>query len=85
MRQLPFLNGIEPSRRQPAPAASPQAAGELNVSAAAMSRMVELLEERMGLPLFQRKANRLALTLAGRGYQSGPWRSSTRWHISPRK
>src|SRR5262245_365251 len=33
--------------------------------------MVHLLEERLGLALFERKANRLALTSAGRAYQSG--------------
>ena len=44
---------------------------ELNVSAAAISRMVNLLEQRLGVVLFERKANRLALTAAGRAYQSG--------------
>src|SRR6201987_5906350 len=33
--------------------------------------MVHLLEERLGVALFERKANRLALTSAGRAYQSG--------------
>jgi LysR family glycine cleavage system transcriptional activator len=33
--------------------------------------MVHLLEERLGVALFERKANRLALTQAGRTYQSG--------------
>ena len=41
------------------------------MSAAAISRMVHLLEERLGVALFERKANRLALTPAGRAYQSG--------------
>ena len=49
-----------------------RAAGhELNVSAAAVSRMVHLLEERLGVALFERKANRLVTTAAGRAYQSG--------------
>ena len=33
--------------------------------------MVHLLEERLGVALFERKANRLATTAAGRAYQSG--------------
>src|SRR6266700_1350720 len=39
--------------------------------AAAVSRMVHLLEGRLGVALFERKANRLAMTSAGRAYQSG--------------
>src|SRR5260370_29433227 len=33
--------------------------------------MVHLLEQRLGVALFERKANRLAMTAAGRAYQSG--------------
>jgi LysR family glycine cleavage system transcriptional activator len=33
--------------------------------------MVHLLEERLGVALFERKANKLVLTQAGRAYQSG--------------
>src|SRR3954451_9988034 len=33
--------------------------------------MVHLLEERLGVALFERKANRLVTTAAGRAYQSG--------------
>src|SRR4029077_8404358 len=47
------------------------AGGELNVSAAAVSRMVHLLEDRLGVALFERKANKLVPTAAGRAYQSG--------------
>ena len=43
----------------------------MNVTPAAISRMVQLLEQRLGVPLFERKANRLALTPAGRAYQAG--------------
>jgi LysR family glycine cleavage system transcriptional activator len=43
----------------------------LHVSPAAVSRMVHLLEDRLGLPLFERKANRLEPTPAGRTYQTG--------------
>src|SRR5438105_64135 len=38
---------------------------------AAISRMVHLLEQRLGVALFERKANRLVMTPAGRAYQSG--------------
>ena len=40
-------------------------ADELHVTPAAISRMVQLLEQRLGVPLFERKANRLTLTAAG--------------------
>ena len=33
--------------------------------------MVQLLEQRLGVPLFERKANGLTLTAAGRAYQAG--------------
>jgi LysR family glycine cleavage system transcriptional activator len=33
--------------------------------------MVQLLEQRLGVPLFERKANRLVLTPGGRVYQAG--------------
>src|SRR6476660_1098459 len=63
MRRLLFISGIK---------AFEAAAGhELNVSAAAISRLVHLLEERLGVALFERKANRLVTTAAGRAYQSG--------------
>jgi LysR family glycine cleavage system transcriptional activator len=71
MRRLLFLNGIKAFE---APARSGSFAGagaELNVSPAAISRMVHLLEQRLGVELFERKANRLAMTPAGRAYQSG--------------
>src|SRR6266478_995603 len=60
MRRLLFLNGIKAFE-----------GAALNVSAAAVSRLVHLLEERLGVALFERKANRLAMTPAGRAYQSG--------------
>jgi DNA-binding transcriptional LysR family regulator len=48
-----------------------KAADELNVTPAAVSRMVQLLEQRLDVPLFERKPNRLTLTAAGRAYQAG--------------
>src|SRR5438876_3711445 len=71
MRRLLFLNGIK-AFEAAARSGSFAAAGlELHVSPAAISRMVQLLEQRLGVPLFERKANRLALTAAGRAYQGG--------------
>jgi LysR family glycine cleavage system transcriptional activator len=71
MRRLLFLNGIKAFEAAARGGSFAAAALELNVSAAAVSRMVHLLEERLGVALFERKANRLALTAAGRAYQSG--------------
>jgi len=71
MRRLLFLNDIK-AFEAAARSGSFAAAGlELSVSPAAVSRMVHLLEERLGVALFERKANRLSLTSAGRAYQSG--------------
>ena len=71
MRRLLFLNGIK-AFEATARSGSFAAAGlELHVSPAAISRMVHLLEQRLGVALFERKANRLAMTAAGRAYQSG--------------
>ena len=84
MRRLPYLNGIKAFEAAARSGSFAAAAGELNVSPAAISRMVHLLEERLGVALFERKANRLALTrdrahLSGRA--SPP--SSTRSPTSP--
>src|SRR2546428_9985422 len=71
MRRLLFLNGIKAFEAAARSGSFAGAGAELNVSAAAVSRMVHLLEERLGVVLFERKANRLATTAAGRAYQSG--------------
>jgi LysR family glycine cleavage system transcriptional activator len=71
MRKLPFLNGIRAFEAAARTGSFTKAADELAVTAAAISRMVHLLEERLGLPLFERKANRLSATPAGRSYQAG--------------
>lgn len=71
MRRLLFLNGIKAFEAAARTGSFAGAGSELNVSAAAVSRMVHLLEERLGVALFERKANRLATTPAGRAYQSG--------------
>ena len=71
MRRLLFLNGIKAFEAAARSGSFAAAGAELNVSAAAISRMVSLLEQRLGVVLFERKANRLALTAAGRTYQAG--------------
>ena len=71
MRRLLFLNGIKAFEAAARTGSFAGAGAELNVSAAAVSRMVHLLEDRLGVALFERKANRLAMTAAGRAYQSG--------------
>ena len=68
MRKLPFLNGVRAFEAAARAESFAKAAGELNVTPAAVSRMVQLLEQRLGVPLFERKANRLTLTAAGRAY-----------------
>lgn len=71
MRRLPFLNGVRAFEAAARAGSFAGAAEELHVSPAAVSRMVKLLEQRLGLALFERAANRLALTAAGRSYQAG--------------
>src|SRR6187401_1528051 len=71
MRKLPFLNGIRAFEAAARAESFAKAADELHVTPAAISRMVQLLEQRLGVPLFERKANRLAPTAAGRAYQAG--------------
>jgi LysR family transcriptional regulator, glycine cleavage system transcriptional activator len=70
-RRLPFLNGIKAFEATARTGSFAKAAEELHVTPAAVSRMVQLLEARLGVPLFERKANRLAPTTAGRTYQAG--------------
>ena len=70
MRRLLFLNGIKAFEAAARSGSFAGAGLELNVSAAAISRMVHLLEQRLGVALFERKANRLEMTPAGRAYQN---------------
>ncbi|WP_043360554.1 LysR family transcriptional regulator [Belnapia sp. F-4-1] len=58
------------------------AAEELHVCPAAISRMAKLLEVRLGVALFERRANRLSLSAAGRGTGRGCWTGS---RTSPRR
>ncbi|MBU8537597.1 LysR substrate-binding domain-containing protein [Falsiroseomonas tokyonensis] len=67
----PFLNGIRAFEAAARTGSFVAAAAELHVTPAAVSRLVKLLEERMGLALFTRHADRLALTEAGQQYRDG--------------
>ena len=71
MRRLPFLNGVRAFEASARSGSFAKAADELHVTPAAISRMVHLLEDRLGVPLFERKANKLEATPAGRAYQAG--------------
>jgi len=71
MRRALFLNGIRAFEAAARCGSFTAAGAELNVSPAAVSRMVQLLEKRLGLTLFERHANRLTTTAAGRAYQNG--------------
>ena len=70
-RRLPSLNGLKAFEAAARHGSFASAAAELNVSPAAISRLVHLLEERLRITLFERSANRLALTAVGRAYQAG--------------
>ena len=71
MRRLPSLNGVRAFEAAARRGGFARAARELNVTPAAVSGLVRLLERRLGLPLFAREANRLVLTPSGRLYQAG--------------
>jgi LysR family glycine cleavage system transcriptional activator len=71
MRQLPFMNGIKAFEAAARTGSFAKAGAELHVTPAAISRMVHLLEARLAVTLFERKANRLVPTPAGRSYQAG--------------
>ena len=71
MRRLPSLNGLR-AFEAAARRGSFAAAGEdLHVTQAAVSRMVRLLEARVGFTLFERHANRLELTWQGKALLPG--------------
>jgi LysR family glycine cleavage system transcriptional activator len=71
MRRLPSLNGVRAFEAAARNGGFAGAARELNVTPAAVSRLVHLLEQRLGVALFEREANRLQLTPSGRLYQAG--------------
>ena len=71
MRRLPYLNGVKAFEAAARSGSFVAAAKELHVTPAAVSRMVRLLEDRLGVTLFVRGANRLTPTAAGQVYQKG--------------
>ena len=71
MRELPFLNGTRAFESAARLGSFKAAAEELNVTPAAISRMVRLLEQRIGVELFERQPNKLVATPAGQAYQNG--------------
>ena len=71
VRRLPSLNGVRAFEAAGRHESFAQAADELGVSPAAVSRMVRLLEDRLGVELFVRGPNALSLTPAGRLYRDG--------------
>jgi len=71
MRRLLYLNGVRTFEAAARRGSFAAAAAELTVTPAAVSRMVRLLEQRLGVALFERGANRLTLTTAGHAYEAG--------------
>ena len=71
MRRLPSLNGLRAFEAAARHGGFVGAADELNVTQAAVSRMVRLLEERFGFQLFDRRPNGLDLTAQGEALQPG--------------
>jgi LysR family glycine cleavage system transcriptional activator/LysR family transcriptional regulator of beta-lactamase len=71
VRRLPSLNGLRAFETAARLGSFAKAGHELNVTQAAVSRMVRLLEERLGFRLFERHANALDLTWQGRMLQPG--------------
>lgn len=71
MRRLPSLNGLRAFEAAGRHCSFTAAAKELNVSQTAVSRMVRLLEERLGYSLFRRQVSALELTTQGRALLSG--------------
>jgi LysR family glycine cleavage system transcriptional activator len=71
MHGLPYLNGIKAFEAAARRGGFTAAARELHVTPAAISRMVRLLELRLGVALFERRPNGLVLTASGQAYRSG--------------
>lgn len=67
---LPPLNGLRAFEAAARGGSYVAAAAELHVSPSAISRLVKLLEARLGTALFVRRANGLTLTDAGAAYLS---------------
>lgn len=70
-RRPPSLNRLRAFESAARLGSFAAAAAELNVTPAAVSQKVRLLEEGLGFKLFRRHANNLELTEQGRAYQPG--------------
>lgn len=66
MRRLPPLNALRAFESAARHLSFQKAAGELNVTASAVSHQIRQLEEHLGTPLFARSARAVSLTPAGR-------------------
>ena len=71
MRRLPSLNGLRAFEAAARHGSFAAAGADLHVTQAAVSRMVKLLEARIGFALFERHANRLELTWQGKALLPG--------------
>ncbi len=67
-RRLPSLNALRAFEAAARHLSFTKAAGELNVTQAAISHQVKALEERLGVVLFRRLNRALLLTDAGQGF-----------------
>jgi DNA-binding transcriptional LysR family regulator len=70
-RRLPSLNGLRAFEAAARHGSFVAAGSELNVTQAAISRMVRVLEQRLGFALFERLPNGLTLTPQGKALQPG--------------
>lgn len=70
-RRLPSLNGLRAFEAAGRHGSFTAAGRELNVTQTAVSRMVRLLEDRLGFALFRRHASALELTAQGQALLSG--------------
>lgn len=70
-RHLPSLNGLRAFEAAGRHGSFTAAATELSVTQTAVSRMVRLLEQRLGFTLFRCHANALELTAQGQALLSG--------------
>jgi LysR family glycine cleavage system transcriptional activator len=68
MRRLPPLNALKAFEAAARSESFTRAAGELNVTQGAVSHQVKALEQTLGIKLFNREHQRLAITEAGREY-----------------
>jgi LysR family glycine cleavage system transcriptional activator/LysR family transcriptional regulator of beta-lactamase len=71
VRRLPSLNGLRAFEAAGRHGSFTAAARELNVTQTAVSRLVRLLEDRLGFALFRRHASALELTAQGQALLLG--------------